>query len=259
MTETAPLPKVSAEDEIGEILEEQLQFPALESQNIEAKPSLSEDFGLPALAEFTLGTEADYSFTESGPVGLESLRDELSPIVSRLEELSAAPSTEIQTSGEFADASGSATLVELPNNLARPQVTDQLMAAVRAIPQTMGFKIGDAADLVGVKQYVLRYWETEFSELRPKKSRNGQRIYSRRDVESALLIKKLLYEDRFSIEGARAALKALRSQVREEKDWNRQLDQLEEAKTSAAQEIRRLNERLKALRQRIARVFAAKG
>jgi DNA-binding transcriptional MerR regulator len=61
-----------------------------------------------------------------------------------------------------------------------------------------------------VKAYVLRYWETEFDVLKLKKSRHNQRMYERRDVENLMLIKKLLYRDRFSIEGARAALKRLK-------------------------------------------------
>jgi DNA-binding transcriptional MerR regulator len=92
-----------------------------------------------------------------------------------------------------------------------------LLREIDAIPQKMAFKIGEAAEMVGVKQYVLRYWESEFDSLRPKKSKNNQRVYSRRDVETAMMIKKLLYEDRFSIEGARSALRQLKSQVKEEK------------------------------------------
>ncbi len=80
------------------------------------------------------------------------------------------------------------------------------------IPDKMGFKIGEAADYVGVKQYVLRYWETEFEALHPRKSSNGQRFYTRKDIEMALTIRKLLHEDRFSIEGARAVLKKMKSQ-----------------------------------------------
>lgn len=93
--------------------------------------------------------------------------------------------------------------------------TDKLQDKIENIPDKMGFKIGEAADYVGVKQYVLRYWETEFDVLHPKKSKNGQRMYTPKDVETALLIKKLLHEDRFSIEGARSALKKLKKQVKE--------------------------------------------
>jgi len=104
--------------------------------------------------------------------------------------------------------------------------TPELLESVKTIPQKLGFKIGEAADIVGVKPYVLRFWETEFSTLQPKKSKMGQRVYSRRDVESALLIKKLLYEDRFSIDGARAALKRLRQQVREQSSGDEQIKEM---------------------------------
>lgn len=119
----------------------------------------------------------------------------------------------------------------------------ELMASLKSIPNKMAFKIGEAADMVGVKQYVLRYWESEFDALRPKKSKNGQRVYSRRDVETALMIKKLLYTDRFSIEGARAALKSLKSQVKEEKVLKTLASTQEhtlEALTSLVEEIRRI-------------------
>jgi DNA-binding transcriptional MerR regulator len=94
----------------------------------------------------------------------------------------------------------------------------ELLQQIDEIPLKMAFKIGEAAEMVGVKQYVLRYWETEFDVLRPRKSKNGQRVYSRRDVETAMMIKKLLYEDRFSIEGARTALRQMKSQVKEVRD-----------------------------------------
>jgi DNA-binding transcriptional MerR regulator len=87
-----------------------------------------------------------------------------------------------------------------------------LKAKIEAIPNKMGFKIGEVAKYVGVKQYVLRYWETEFEALHPRKSNNGQRFYTRKDIEMALTIRKLLHEDRFSIEGARAVLKKMKSQ-----------------------------------------------
>lgn len=103
--------------------------------------------------------------------------------------------------------------------IAKVEVTADgaLLNELEAIPNKMAFKIGEAAEMVGVKQYVLRYWETEFDALRPRKSKNNQRVYSRRDVETAMMIKKLLYDDRFSIEGARAALRQLKTHVKEEK------------------------------------------
>ena len=83
-------------------------------------------------------------------------------------------------------------------------------AAARAgtpeIPDKLYFKIGEVAELLGVEPYVLRYWESEFSQLTPKKSGTGHRLYRRKDVELLLRIKHLLYEKRFTIEGARQSL-----------------------------------------------------
>jgi len=75
------------------------------------------------------------------------------------------------------------------------------------IPDKMFFKIREAAVVVGVAPHVLRYWETEFPQLAPQKNRNGQRIYTRKDVEAALNIRNLLRVERFSIAGARERLK----------------------------------------------------
>lgn len=75
------------------------------------------------------------------------------------------------------------------------------------IPNRLFFRIGDVADLAGLEAYVLRYWETEFPSLRPKKTSNGQRQYRRKDVEVVLEIKRLLYDDGYTIAGARKALK----------------------------------------------------
>jgi DNA-binding transcriptional MerR regulator len=74
------------------------------------------------------------------------------------------------------------------------------------IPDKLYFKIGEVSDLLGVEPYVLRYWETEFPVLSPKKSGTGHRLYRRKDVELLLRIKHLLYEKRFTIEGARQTL-----------------------------------------------------
>ena len=77
------------------------------------------------------------------------------------------------------------------------------------IPEKPYFKIGEAARLVGVKPYVLRYWETEFKSVKPQKTRSQQRLYKRRDVELLLKIRHLLYDKRYTIEGARTRLRAL--------------------------------------------------
>ncbi len=75
------------------------------------------------------------------------------------------------------------------------------------IPDKVYFKIGEVAKLAELKPYVLRYWETEFGVLRPKKSRSGQRLYRRSDVEMVLRIKSLLKERKYTIAGARAQLR----------------------------------------------------
>jgi len=77
------------------------------------------------------------------------------------------------------------------------------------IPDKPFFKIGEAARLCAVKPYVLRYWETEFHSIRPQKTRSQQRLYRRKDLELLLKIRHLLYEERFTIEGARARLREL--------------------------------------------------
>lgn len=76
------------------------------------------------------------------------------------------------------------------------------------IPEKIYFKIGEVCDLVGVQAHVLRYWETEFPMLSPQKNRSGQRSYRRRDVEIALRIKQLLYDEMFTIAGAKKKLQA---------------------------------------------------
>jgi DNA-binding transcriptional MerR regulator len=74
------------------------------------------------------------------------------------------------------------------------------------IPDKLYFRIGEVSRLAGIKPYVLRFWETEFSSLGPKKSGKGHRLYRRKDVELVLEIKRLLYEKRYTIEGARKFL-----------------------------------------------------
>ena len=74
------------------------------------------------------------------------------------------------------------------------------------IPDKLFFRIGEVSTMLGLEPYVLRYWETEFPSLSPKKSGTGHRLYRRKDVELLLRIKHLLYEKRFTIDGARQHL-----------------------------------------------------
>src|ERR1700683_2741815 len=76
------------------------------------------------------------------------------------------------------------------------------------IPDKLFFRIGEVAALLAVEPYVLRYWETEFPRLSPKKSGTGHRLYRRKDVELLLRIKHLLRDKRYTIEGARQSLQA---------------------------------------------------
>jgi DNA-binding transcriptional MerR regulator len=84
------------------------------------------------------------------------------------------------------------------------------------IPDRLFFRIRDVARLVGVKPHVLRYWEKEFPVISPQKSASGHRVYSRRDVQTVLLIKHLLHEERYSIEGARKRIKQVDVEIPED-------------------------------------------
>jgi len=83
---------------------------------------------------------------------------------------------------------------------------DRAVTAVD-VPDKLYFKIGEVARLVGVKPYVLRYWESEFSVLRPGKTRSRHRLYRRRDVETLLEIRRLLYAEGYTIAGAKRRLR----------------------------------------------------
>ncbi len=87
---------------------------------------------------------------------------------------------------------------EMPDLATKPGVEE--------IPDKLYFRIGEVSRLAGIKPYVLRFWETEFPGLGPKKSGTGHRLYRRKDVELVLEIKRLLYDKRYTIEGARKIL-----------------------------------------------------
>lgn len=80
------------------------------------------------------------------------------------------------------------------------------MESASRIPEKLFFRIGEVCDLIKVQPHVLRYWETEFPMLAPQKNRAGQRVYRRKDVEMVLRIRDLLYEDKFTIAGAKKRL-----------------------------------------------------
>jgi DNA-binding transcriptional MerR regulator len=87
-----------------------------------------------------------------------------------------------------------------------------------ALPEKLYYKIGEVARLVGVKPYVLRYWESEFSMIRPGKTQSKHRLYRRRDVETLLEIKQLLHAERYTIEGAKRRLKGTTRGLAEERE-----------------------------------------
>ncbi|MBI4383047.1 MAG: MerR family transcriptional regulator [Nitrospinae bacterium] len=78
------------------------------------------------------------------------------------------------------------------------------------IPEKLFFKIGEVAEIAGVEQHVLRYWEDEFDVLKPSKNRSGQRLYQRKDIDLVLEIKRLLYTELYTVAGARKKLKETR-------------------------------------------------
>jgi DNA-binding transcriptional MerR regulator len=84
----------------------------------------------------------------------------------------------------------------------------EVQPSLEGIPEKTYFRIGEVARLTGVKPYVLRFWETEFKMMVPPKSRSKQRMYRRKDIETILKIKHLLYDRRYTIAGARKHLQA---------------------------------------------------
>lgn len=90
------------------------------------------------------------------------------------------------------------------------------------IPNKLYFKIGEVAKLVSVEPHVLRFWETEFPQISPSKSKTKQRLYKRDDVKTIFMIRDLLYEQKFTIEGARKKLKDIMLQSKEKKKVQQQ-------------------------------------
>jgi DNA-binding transcriptional MerR regulator len=115
-----------------------------------------------------------------------------------------------------------------------------------SIPNKLYFKIGEVSTLTGVEPYVLRYWESEFKTIKPSRTQSKQRIYRRKDVELILEIKKMLYEEKFTIAGARKRLQELKSADKKQLhfDFKPAKDHL---KT-----LKELKEELKALRKLLA-------
>ena len=111
------------------------------------------------------------------------------------------------------------------------------------LPEKIYFKIGEVSEIVGVEPYVLRYWETEFELLKPSKAPSKHRLYKKRDVELLLEIKRLLYSEGFTIEGARKKLK----EVKKEEKAQLKLPLTEQKHRSALIKIKKELEALKRL------------
>jgi DNA-binding transcriptional MerR regulator len=83
------------------------------------------------------------------------------------------------------------------------KTASDIIKAQLPLPDKLFYKIGEVSKISGVESYVLRYWETEFPFLRPRKNKSGQRVYVKKDLELILEVKKLLYQERYTIEGVR--------------------------------------------------------
>jgi DNA-binding transcriptional MerR regulator len=140
--------------------------------------------------------------------------------------------------------------------MAAKKTTTIRMSKNPRIPEKQYFRIGDVAELAGVKPYVLRYWESEFPMISPRKSSSVHRVYRRADVETVLMIKHLLYDDKYSIQGARKRISSLRKDgtlksFREEKAEGH--DRVEEGavtpglRVEKIEKLRELSRELKAL------------
>jgi DNA-binding transcriptional MerR regulator len=107
------------------------------------------------------------------------------------------------------------------------------------IPDKLYFRIGEVARVSGVKPHVLRYWESEFPAITPRKSGSGHRLYRRKDVELILEIKRLLYEERFTIEGARKFLGQRAKKAISRTGKSSTQAELFDASSAAIEEVRR--------------------
>lgn len=91
-----------------------------------------------------------------------------------------------------------------------PRESAEGPASVEPVAKKVYYSIGEVGDLAGLKPHVLRYWESQFGEIAPGKNRGGSRVYRVEDIETILLVKQLLHEERFTIEGAKQKLDDMR-------------------------------------------------
>jgi|WetSurMetagenome_2_1015567.scaffolds.fasta_scaffold22033_3 DNA-binding transcriptional MerR regulator len=95
-------------------------------------------------------------------------------------------------------------------NASRRKEAGEVVAPAEPFPQKLYYKIGEVGDITGVPSHVLRFWEKQFPQLAPNKTRSGHRLYKKRDIQVILHIKDLLYNKRFTIKGARESLTSWR-------------------------------------------------
>ena len=96
--------------------------------------------------------------------------------------------------------------LEIPTETLEPPTEAQPVASLDLAPGKKYFRIGEVSEILGIEGYVLRYWESEFPNVKPVKASSGHRVYSRKDVEALHLIKHLLYVEKYSIKGAKKRL-----------------------------------------------------
>lgn len=228
---------------VNEVIEEIHQQQATDAAL--ATNATNNAIGIAAYAEAGATTDFNASTSAAGAAEASAVSAVLAPAISDVTEIEEMdfsreplPEALTEASEKVVSALGGLTL---PAALC----DEELLQELAQIPEKMGFKIGEVAEMLGIKQYVLRYWETEFDVLKPKKAANNQRYYTKKDVENVYLIRKLLHRDRFSIEGARAALKDLKSVVKKEKDWssvNHKVEALHERVDHLVLDLRKLRQ-----------------
>ncbi len=124
----------------------------------------------------------------------------------------------------------------------------------QTLPDKLFFKIGEVAEIIGVRPHVLRYWESELPALRPMKTRGAHRVYRRRDVELAMLVKRLLQDEGFTISGAKKRLRELdRDRVASEPDPQAKRD------VSVRADLLALRAELHSLQEQLDTLFRSEG
>lgn len=119
---------------------------------------------------------------------------------------------------------------------------------IEDLPEKLNFKIGEVGNILGIPNHALRYWEKEFPILKPEKFINNQRLYTKKDIKILLLIKALLYEEKFSIEGLRKHLPSYYKQFQQMKE---EMPRTPESKNHAEQKVHQLLNSISELRSTI--------